>query len=117
MTKFPKKPGVLYKHMCIAWVTCSVDCIVELERNDSLKPAVEVNAVHAKEIEDLQTQIERHIKVEHEEEDWKAHDCIHEFKIDHKDNTYWNKLIGMIGESEFRADFYLGRLRAAKHFI
>lgn len=44
------------------------------EGNGALKSAVDANAVHYRKVEDLQRQIERHMKVEDEEAEGNGHD-------------------------------------------
>lgn len=70
------------------------------EPNHSLNTAVKVNAVHYKAVEDRQTPVERHMKVEREETEQKAHDWREDVKIDHKFDEYCKKLIGMVTELE-----------------
>lgn len=50
--------------MCIALSQCPLECIVETDGKNGLKPATELRAVHYKELEDRQTQRGRHMKVE-----------------------------------------------------
>lgn len=64
---------MLLKHMCIASGTGTVKCIVEPDRNHGLKLTAEANILHYGEVEDRQMQIDRPIKVEHEDIERKAH--------------------------------------------
>lgn len=65
VTSLSKKRVVLHKPMCNSSGKGPPEGVMEPERNDGFKPTVEVNAVHYREVEDQQTQIERHIEVEH----------------------------------------------------
>lgn len=58
--------------MCIGLDTARPKCILELDRKDGLKPTVEVNSVHYKNLKDWQMQIKRHMNVEHEDGEQKG---------------------------------------------
>lgn len=51
--------------MCTALETGSLECILQPEQNDGLIPTVDANAVHYENVDDLQTQINRHVKVKY----------------------------------------------------
>lgn len=63
MTRFSKETNELHKHICFAFGTNPLECIVELELNGGQKPAVETSAIYYKTGEDQQTQMECHIMV------------------------------------------------------
>lgn len=61
--------------MCIAFGTCPPECIVEPKRNEDLKSTGEVDTIHLKEVQDQQTHMQRHMKVDHVDTEQKAYDC------------------------------------------
>lgn len=95
-TNFWKKPYGLHNHICIALSTASPECFVEPKQVDGFIQTVELNALAYNEIENRQTQIERHVNVEIEAYDGKAYDWRAEGKIDVKLDAYRVKFIWMI---------------------
>lgn len=53
--------------MCIALQRAPPEWILKPERNDRVKPTVEVKPVHDKGVEHRQTQIKRYVKIEDED--------------------------------------------------
>lgn len=72
----------------------------ETWKNEVLNPGAVENALHYKEEEDKQTKLERHINVEHQDDERNAHSWKQEGKIDPKFNAHCNKFIGMMTELE-----------------
>lgn len=79
-----------------ALVTNPLEYIVEPERNNGLKPIVEVNPLNYKQIEDLQPQIKRYMKFELKGAKGKTHACTQEVKNESEFDAYRNKLVGMM---------------------
>lgn len=63
VTKVSKNHDVLHKDLFIALNTGPTECIVGPERNNGLKPTVQVNTLPYKEIEHLQEQTGCHVKL------------------------------------------------------
>lgn len=59
--EFLKNPVLPQKHTCTVLGIDSLECIVETEQNDTLKPTIEVDFLHYKEAECWQMPIKRHI--------------------------------------------------------
>lgn len=116
VTSFTEKPVVLHKHFCIALETGPPECIMKPEPIDRLKLTKEANAVHSREVEDRQKKTERHMKVEHEDAERKAHDGIQKVKIDAKLDAHHDIFIGMITEFESMWDGDLGS-KASKNIV
>lgn len=74
LKSFLKKIVVLLRHMCIASGTGAPERIVELKLNDGLKPKMERSMLHYNQIDNLQTQIERHRKNKLEGAEQMVHD-------------------------------------------
>lgn len=85
-----------------------MECNVEPEQNDGLNPTSEAGAVHYNTWEDLQVQMERHIRLENEEAEWKVHEGKVEVEIDPKLKSHRHKLIEMNAEVE---SMWEGQLR------
>lgn len=70
-----------------------------------------------KKVKDGQAQIERHIKVEHEDADRRGHDLRRKVQIEHKFGAYRDRFNGMMTKMESMWDDYLGCMSVAKHLI
>lgn len=66
-----------------------------------------MKAVHYEEIEDRQTQIERHINVENEDAERIAYDWKEEVRIDHKFDVHRDKVIEVMTEVQSMWDGHL----------
>lgn len=117
MTNFSKEPDVLNERMCIALYTGPKNCNVKPERNDRLKPTVEVSVAHYQDVENRKTQIDSPIKVERGDAKRMAHDRRHYIKIDPEHDEYHDKFFGRMTELESLWDSHLGRTSVAKHRI
>lgn len=82
LTIFSRKPVDFHKHKCIAMGAGTLECIVEPEEKDEFNPTVEATTVQYKEVHDLQTQIERHMKAELQDSKYMVHNWRREIKID-----------------------------------
>lgn len=117
VTHFSKTSVVLPKHICIALGTGPLKFMAEPDRNEGLKPTVEVNAVHYKELEECQTPIDCHMEAGDEHTEQKANDCRCEVKIDPKLDAFRVKFIGMTTEFESTWDGYQCSIWVAKPCI
>lgn len=73
-----------------------------------LKTGSGLNSVHYKEIQDLWTQVERHVKGKNEDNIWKAHDRTEEYMIDMKLDVHRSKHIEIMSQFEYMVDSDLG---------
>lgn len=101
VTHFLKKHAALEKYMCFVSGTGPQERFMELERNEGLKPEVEVDSVHYKDVEDRKTQIERHMKLELEYAWRMTHDWKEAVKIDPKFDTNQEEFIEMMTVCEY----------------
>lgn len=106
---------ILHKRPSTALGTSPPESIVTAERTDRLKPTVEVNGVDHNEIQDWHMQIERHMKVGHEDTKQRTPDWRPEVKIDVKVGVYGDKFIGMLTKSESQVNGHLSRKIVGNH--
>lgn len=71
---------------------------MEPERNDGLKPTVEASTVHYKKVKDRHTQIQRLVKVKHEDAEQEMHDWRQKVKVDPNSDAYRENSTGMMTE-------------------
>lgn len=91
--------------------------IVKPELNDGLKLNVDTSTVLYNKVEDQQTQVGPHMKIEQEIGEWKCNKWIEELKTDPKFKAYHEKLTGMMTGFESKSEGHLGRINDAKHHI